>query len=173
MAGVTTNNGWDYPSSTDYVKDGATAIQTLATDIDTSTGKGLIAWQSWAPVLSNTWLNGNGVWDAKYCQIGKTVHVRAQFTLGTTTTKGASQAVVSLPVTAIAGSTAASPPSYLVCAGATTTLGYALMSTTSTVGLAVMNAAGTYLVRTSMTATVPATFATNDVITFSMTYEAA
>ena len=39
MAGTTTNNGWDYPSSTDLVKDGAVNIQTLAQDIDTSTGK--------------------------------------------------------------------------------------------------------------------------------------
>jgi len=36
MAGTTTNYAWDYPTSTDYVKDGATAIQTLATDIDTT-----------------------------------------------------------------------------------------------------------------------------------------
>jgi hypothetical protein len=36
MAGTTTNYGWTYPTSTDLVKDGATAIQTLATGIDTT-----------------------------------------------------------------------------------------------------------------------------------------
>lgn len=36
MAGTTTNYGWTYPTSTDYVKDGASAIQTLATGVDTS-----------------------------------------------------------------------------------------------------------------------------------------
>ena len=36
MAGTTTAFGWNYPTSTDLVKDGATAIQTLADDIDTS-----------------------------------------------------------------------------------------------------------------------------------------
>jgi len=36
MAGQTTNYLFDYPTSTDYVKDGATAIQTLATDVDTT-----------------------------------------------------------------------------------------------------------------------------------------
>jgi hypothetical protein len=36
--GTTTNNGWTYPESTDLVKDGATAIETLATDIDTTLG---------------------------------------------------------------------------------------------------------------------------------------
>jgi hypothetical protein len=36
MAGQTTNYLFDYPSSTDLVKDGATNIQTLATDVDTT-----------------------------------------------------------------------------------------------------------------------------------------
>ena len=36
MTGTTTRYGWDYPTSTDLLKDGALAIQTLATDIDTT-----------------------------------------------------------------------------------------------------------------------------------------
>lgn len=36
MATTTTNFGWDVPTSTDLVKDGATAISTLGQDIDTS-----------------------------------------------------------------------------------------------------------------------------------------
>lgn len=36
MATVTPNYGWDVPTSTDYVKDGATAIETLGDDIDAS-----------------------------------------------------------------------------------------------------------------------------------------
>ena len=36
MSGTTTAFGWVYPTSTDLVKDGATAIQTLADDIDDS-----------------------------------------------------------------------------------------------------------------------------------------
>ena len=34
MAGQTSNYNFDYPTSTDYVKDGATAIQELADDVD-------------------------------------------------------------------------------------------------------------------------------------------
>lgn len=34
MAGTTTNYGFTYPTSSDLVRDGATAMQTLATDID-------------------------------------------------------------------------------------------------------------------------------------------
>ena len=83
---TTTNNGWVTPDNTAYVKDGASAIRSLGQSIDTSVGKGLLAWQTWAPVLSGGWANGNGVWNARYAQIGKTVHVAAFFTLGTTTT---------------------------------------------------------------------------------------
>ena len=36
MAGTTTNYGWTYPTSTDLVKDGATAIQTAAQGVDTT-----------------------------------------------------------------------------------------------------------------------------------------
>ena len=38
MAGTTTNFGWTYPSSTDLVKDGATAIQTAVQGVDTRFG---------------------------------------------------------------------------------------------------------------------------------------
>jgi len=38
MAGNTTNFNIAYPTSTDYVKDGATAIQTVATGFDTRLG---------------------------------------------------------------------------------------------------------------------------------------
>jgi len=38
MAGTTSNFGFDYPTSTDYVKDGATAIQGLADDVDARFG---------------------------------------------------------------------------------------------------------------------------------------
>jgi hypothetical protein len=36
MAGQTSNYNFDYPTSTDYVKDGATAIQELADDVDST-----------------------------------------------------------------------------------------------------------------------------------------
>jgi len=170
MAGTTTNNGWTYPTSTDYVKDGATAIQTLATGIDTSTGKGLIAWQSWAPVLGGGWLNGNGVWTARYCQIGKTVHLSAKFVLGTTTTKG-STISMTLPVTAQAASSMPYTLRYVI--GGVEGTGMAYVLTTTTVVYRLMNVAGTYPSYTSFTATTPATWATGDEFEITMTYEAA
>lgn len=41
MATTTPNYGWDVPTSTDYVKDGATAIETLGDDIDATLYKAL------------------------------------------------------------------------------------------------------------------------------------
>ena len=171
MAGTTTNNGWTYPTSTDYVKDGATAIQTLATGIDTSTGKGLIAWQTWAPTLSNGWANGNGTWDARYCQIGKTVFVKALFIVGSTTTKG-NNLDVSIPVTAQTLNVASSITTCTV-GGGNTNLLFGNLSNTTTYTLFAINASATYLTRNNITATIPATWATNDVLRLNFTYEAA
>ena len=170
MSGTTTNNAWTYPTSTDYVKDGATAIQTLATGIDTSTGKGLIAWQSYAPTLSGGWLNGNGVYnEAVYCQIGKTVHLSVRFTVGSTTTKG-SGLQISLPVaaaatysfgtvrTGVGGTTNFGP---LVAYNASTATAYSLLTSTS------------YAQQATITSTVPGTWATGDAFTLFITYQAA
>jgi hypothetical protein len=170
MAGTTTNNAWTYPTSTDLVKDGASAIQTLATGIDTSTGKGLIAWQTWAPTLSSGWANGNGVWDAKYCQIGKTVHVRASFSVGTTTTKGTS-CIMSLPVTSSA-STIALAVGFATIGGLQYCINSITNSTTS-LQLVGINTSATYGYFAAFQAAVPATWATGNIIYLSFTYEAA
>jgi hypothetical protein len=79
---TTTNNGWTTPNDTDLVKDGALAIRTLGNGVDTSVGTGLLAWQSWSPTLSGGWLNGNGVWTAKYAKLGKIVYAVGSFVLG-------------------------------------------------------------------------------------------
>jgi hypothetical protein len=166
---TTTNNGWETPDDTDLVKDGALAMRTLGNGIDTSVGTGLLAWQSWAPTLSGGWANGNGVWDAYYCKIGKTVFVQASFVIGTTTTKG-SGLVCSLPLTA----KRASFQSFFAMSSSYTAgvlQGY--IDTTSTYTLVALSAAATYVTRTQITSTVPATWATGNSIQVSFTYEVA
>ena len=54
MATTTPNYGWDVPTSTDYVKDGATAIETLGDDIDASMFAALDAKPAAAVLLSST-----------------------------------------------------------------------------------------------------------------------
>jgi hypothetical protein len=125
------------------------------------------AWQTWAPTLSGGWANGNGIWDAKYVQIGKTVHFTGEFTIGSTTTKG-NNLVFSLPVV--------SKDSYnfsfhAFCSPNALLIAHRLSVTTGTV-LAV-NAAGTYAIRATVTSTVPVTWATGQLISINGTYEAA
>ena len=171
MATTTPLNGWPVPTSTDYVKDGAVAIEALGDAIDTSVGSGLLAWQTWAPTLSSGWANGNGVWSAKYAQIGKTVHVAGFFTLGTTTTKG-SVMTISYPVTAKTTGQQTNGNVYAIL-GATTFPLIMLNSSTGNcqIGTSVANA--TYTTFNVVTSTTPATWATGDIIYFGLTYEAA
>jgi hypothetical protein len=177
MAGTTTNNAWTYPTSTDLLKDGASAIQTLATGIDTSTGKGLIAWQTWAPTITSggspAWANGNGVYNyAKYCQIGKTVHFFVQFTLGTTTTKATANVMsMSLPVTMATNSMGHFVGRCSV-AGTSYYLN-AFPASTSAMSFYAQNASATYLTAAGVTSAVPGTWVTSDTLSMYGTYEAA
>jgi hypothetical protein len=173
MAGTTTNNGWDYPTDTDYVYLGAQAIQTLATDIDTSIGTGLLAWQSWSPTLSSGWANGNGVWTASYVQIGKTVIARGSFVVGSTTTKGSTLSI-SLPVTANTNAiNTSSPAANATVAGTSVYQLAGFIDTTTTLQLYAPNVSSTYLQRTTITSLIPATWATSDIFRFQIIYQAA
>lgn len=174
MATTTPNNGWTVPTSTDYVKDGATAIETLGDAIDASVGTGLLAWQTYAPALANGWANGNGTWTAQYCQIGKTVHARGVFTFGSTTTKSVNRMRITLPVAPSTNAqvTTASLITNAVCAGVGTTT-WANVGAGTFLEMSVLNVASTYALRSDVTSTIPATWATGDIIRFTVTYEAA
>ena len=168
---LTPNNGWDLPDDSDPFKDGALAIRTLGNAIDTSVGEGLLAWETYAPTLSSGWANGNGTWEAEYCQIGKTVHIRATFTVGSTTTKGTGM-VFSLPVNAATPNQFGSFNVVSVVAGTAFHLITLVASATEMVVQA-LRTDTTYAQRTGITATIPATWATGNVIHFVGTYEAA
>jgi len=165
---TTTNNGWDIPDSTDYVKDGYLAIDTLGQDIDTSVGTGLLAWTSWAPTLSG-WSAGNGTFDAKYAKLGKIVHVSFVFTVGSTTTKGASF-TTTLPVTARIAFGGLAPVRLIRSA---TYYGVVSNNTTTSATVTAMNTATSTVSSAAVSSTVPGTWTTGDTITFTFTYEAA
>jgi hypothetical protein len=132
------------------------------------------AWQTWAPTLSGGWANGNGVWTASYAQIGKIVHVRGKFVVGSTTTKGTGL-TISLPVTtaSAAVNSTSIPPALTIAGGSNTQILWGFVGTSGTFTLFALNAAATYLQRTGVTATIPQTWATSDEIHFSFTYQAA
>jgi hypothetical protein len=136
---------------------------------------GMGAWTSYAPTLSGGWANGsNGVWTAYYAQVGKTVYYRGKFVVGSNTTKGTGL-TVSLPVTAATNAVTSSsvPVAFAVAGGTNTHLLFGFLNSTTTLTLYAINAAGTYIARANVTTSVPATWATNDEIHFSVTYEAA
>jgi hypothetical protein len=124
-------------------------------------------WKTWAPVLSGGFANGNGVWNARFTRIGKTCHLRASFTAGTTTTYG-STLRISTPVSAdpfdailatgyFEKGTTRHP---LICVDATS----------SYFSIQVQNAASTYVTNTTLSATIPFTWAAGDKINFAATY---
>lgn len=177
MATTTPNNGWAVPTSTDYVKDGATAIETLGDAIDTSIGTGLLAWQAYTPVLSGTgWAIGNGTRSGYYCQLGKIVHFQIRIVFGSTSTFGAAaRPELTLPVTADSASANidfVTNVAYFDNSASVRYLG-GCDFTSTTVDLFSWGSAGAYVNSSGTVSTVPFTWAANDVIYVSGTYEAA
>lgn len=172
----TTNNGWTTPDDTGLVKDGALAIRTLGSAIDTSVGTGLLAWQSYSPTLSGgtspVWANGNGTYDAKYCKVGKTVTVSIVFTLGSTTTKGNSSPIFTLPSGLPARLTGGYTPQMCRLTRSAVYYGIAVCDfSATTVRLYITNTASTYANVDAISSTVPGTWATGDTMSFQFTYE--
>jgi hypothetical protein len=177
MATTTPNFGWTVPTSTDLVKDGATAIETLGDAIDASLSSldtGVAgAWISFTPTFTNFTI-GNGTLIAAYKQYGKLVVVRGSVTLGSTSSMGTAM-VISHPITgrtAINGNT-------IIGSGAIIDTGtqtyQTLMNYNSTTGIKmfISNVGGTYPTYTNLSATVPMTWTTNDEFMWYYSYEAA
>jgi len=173
MATTTPNNGWAVPTSTDYVKDGALAIETLGDAIDTSVGTGLLAWTTYTPTLTNITLGTGGTTSFKYAKLGKVVVVRGNITLGTSgTVTGAN--TVTLPVTANSDYVVGVPMGDVIFTNNTNYYpGTVLTISTTTVRLLATNAAGTIAVASEPTSTSPFTWASGHKFLMTFTYEAA
>ena len=146
----------------------------LATVTD-ETGSGLLVfgsvWTAYTPTLTNITL-GNGTLTASYMQVGKTVHFKISLTLGSTSAMGTAP-TFTLPVTAVAASGLIYGLCLLADYGTADYVGFSLQDSTTTVKVYVTNVAGTYPTLTTITATVPYTWAVSDVMVISGTYEAA
>jgi len=131
------------------------------------------AWNSWTPTLTNLTL-GNGTQSAAHHRIGRTIHFRWKFTLGSTSAVGTSPQFT-LPVAAHADYAINMPmgTASLLDSGVALYLGWGIMINASTVAPVAVNSAGATATNASVTATVPFTWATGDVIMVTGTYEAA
>lgn len=180
MATVTPINSWPVPVSTDLVKDGAVAIESLGDAIDASVGSGLLPWVAWTPVLGGVgWSLGTTGAAAVgyYCQIGKTVHFTARLTFGTAgaTFSAVNRPSVTLPVTATAAAGNVDFVTDIAYYDSSATLRYlgSCDFQTGAMSLFCWNSAGTYLVGAAVINTAPFTWAASDEIHISGTYEAA
>lgn len=132
------------------------------------------AWSDWTPTLTNL-TQGNGTVLARYRQFGKTVHFRFRFTLGSTSAVGTSPRFT-LPVAPVNSApndyTGSIPMGTVVLTdtGTTNRWGYLQLTAGSTVDIIGFSTTGTSV---GLSATVPHTWASTDIIAATGTYEAA
>jgi hypothetical protein len=129
------------------------------------------AWTSYTPTLGNLTL-GNGTLVARYAQIGKVCFVFFSFTLGSTSTVGASP-YFSLPVTSNQSAIYANGEVLLLDYVTAEYYGKVYLNNTTEIVLFAQNSAGTYLKDATITSSVPMTWGTNDKITANFWYEVA
>jgi hypothetical protein len=174
MATTTPNYGWPVPTSTDLVKDGATAIEALGDAVDATVfGLGVSgAWTSYTPTFTNLTV-GNGTINAKYKQIGKTVVVRFAFTMGSTSSMGTNPNFT-FPVAASSYlANAALGDMYIEDNGVAGYMGRFKWIAGPLCAMELYGAGATYLNFGSITSSVPFTWGTGDYIAGQFYYEAA
>lgn len=133
------------------------------------------AYSSWTPTLSNL-TQGNGTIEAKFKQVGKFVHFRFTFILGSTSSVG-SIPTITLPVTSASytGSTNATPIGVVNSydSGVNNYIGTVVRNSTTVALLRTNQVSGSNVIQANITATVPFTWGTADELTAWGTYEAA
>lgn len=144
-----------------------TADSTTATGLKWATASGAGSWTTYTP--TNTGITiGNGTQTARYVANGKTITVSYRFTLGSTSSVSAGNVEVGLPSTA---NSFAAGMGYILDSGTQT---YQIMAVAEPSGtkalLRPFRADGTYT-NFDNNLTAAMTFGTNDMITFSITYE--
>ena len=145
------------------------ADSTAPTGLDWKTATEQYPWQTWTPTYTNISV-GNGTVVSRYQQIGKLVNVEYRLTFGSTTTISA-PARLTPPVT-INLAQYFSYNGVALDAGVQAYVLYIDPANASLFEFLIPLANATYLTPTSVSATVPFTFGTGDVLTFRATYEA-
>jgi hypothetical protein len=173
MATTTPNYGWPVPTSTDLVKDGATAIEALGDAVDSTVfGLGVSgAWTAYTPTFTNLTV-GNGTLTARYKQLGKTIIAQVRFVFGSTSSITGAPVRITLPVTAQSANET-SYPMYILDSGVADYIGRAQLYATTYLEMYAINASSTYGALSSFSGTVPMTWTTNDKFTINFVYEAA
>lgn len=137
-------------------------------------GAGASAWTSYAPTFGSAVTVGNGTATGGYQQVGKLVHFRAKFVLGTTSSIGANPVTVTLPVTGSAGLPMGQATiHYYDDSAAKMFLGLAVFTSTTVVTGYYMNTSTFNARGDSLSSTAPFTWTNPDYIQVAGWYEAA
>lgn len=153
--------------------DASNILQVGDSDLSGMSLNGLI-WGTWSPTLTNITI-GDGSIQARYTQVGKLVCFRLKLGFGSTTSFSGSP-TFSLPVTAVlltGTSTEHFGTGIALDAGGAAYMIRAYLSSATAVVAHAEVASGTYLTNAAMSATVPFTWATGDLLQINGTYEAA
>lgn len=169
VGGVQMNNGTIGTSSAVVTASIADSAVTPA-KLQTGTGSGW-TWQSFTPTWTNLTV-GNGTVVARYVQTGKTVQCRISVVFGTTTTVGGGL-TFTLPVTAATYVAGHQLGMAKLVAGAAAYLGSVQLNTTSLADIVTYGSASTYVNQTGITAAIPGVWATGDIFSLNIAYEAA
>lgn len=130
---------------------------------------GMAGWTVWTPASTQITL-GTGSSTGYYTQVGKTVHVRGQITLGTGFAfSGAAVVINNLPVTGSTNISFVGNFSGVLAIGSARYAAIVRMGSSTSLNIDSFGASG---LNTIITATVPATWASADAIRFAGTYEA-
>ena len=137
-------------------------------------GEEVGVWKTWTPTYINLTL-GNGTVVARYAQIGNTIIARYKLTFGSTTSIDGNDPRYSMPVTAATGYAF---PDRFGSAGLEENGGSEYPATvrpwsTTLFNVTAYDASATHATFATVTATVPFTWGTSDIIAFTAIYEAA
>ena len=130
-------------------------------------------WEDYTPTFTNITV-GNGTLNASFCQINKFVAYTIELVFGSTTSVTGSGVIVTLPVTA-SNTYQAGNGGQVTCEDASSSdyWGTLFRFSTTAVGVLVGNTASTYLRLTSLSGSVPFTWASGDRLIIQDFYEAA
>lgn len=154
----------------DNIAEGGVVPNSLTSGTGTSW-----TWQSWTPTYSNLTVGNGTTGYAKYTQIGKTVHCRIKFQLGSTSSVTGNIGF-SLPVTANSDYTDNTPidgRAIISDSGVGFYPAQVLFASTTTAKVNAIGAGGTYADNQATSSTVPMTWTTNDSFLAAFSYEAA
>ena len=134
------------------------------------------AFKSWIPTYTNLTV-GNGTIVARFNEEGNRVIGYWELVFGSTSSIDGTNPMISLPVTATSLYTfprhAVGPGQVFDTSGGATFPGVVRLESATQFSIAVFNAAATYLSNRNLTATVPMTWATGDILSGTFVFEGA